>query len=98
KPRKITAPGYNEEQFEFENLILKMRMSIALDVAHVMTYLHHDCSPTIVCRDLKPSNVLKDETMTAQVADFIIARLMMSSESVSSNKSRLKGTIGYITP
>ncbi|XP_059074118.1 LRR receptor-like serine/threonine-protein kinase EFR [Cryptomeria japonica] len=80
------------------SLSLKMRVNIALDVAHGMAYLHHDCSPPIVHCDLKPSNVLMDETMTAHVADFGISRLLTSHVSASSSTSRLKGTVGYLAP
>ena len=44
-------------------------MSIALDVAEGMTYLH----PAIVHRDLKSSNVLLDGTGRAKISDFGIA-------------------------
>ncbi|GLJ13973.1 hypothetical protein SUGI_0223460 [Cryptomeria japonica] len=78
------------------SLSLKMMVNIALDVAHGMAYLHHDCSPPVVHCDLKPSNVLMDETMTAHVDDFGISRLFMSHVSASSSTSRLKGTTGYL--
>ncbi|XP_059073187.1 probable LRR receptor-like serine/threonine-protein kinase At3g47570 [Cryptomeria japonica] len=79
-------------------LSLKMRVNIAIDVAHGMAYLHHDCSPPIVHCDLKPSNVFMDESMTAHVADFGISRLLTSPVSASSSTSRLKGTTGYLAP
>ncbi|GLJ08082.1 hypothetical protein SUGI_0081060 [Cryptomeria japonica] len=75
-----------------------MRLNIALDVAHAMAYLHNDCSPPIVHSDLKPSNVLIDENMTAHVADFGVAHLMTSTVSASSSTSKLKGTVGYLAP
>ncbi|GLJ14213.1 hypothetical protein SUGI_0228110 [Cryptomeria japonica] len=75
-----------------------MIMNIALDVAHGMAYLHHDCSPPVVHCDLKPSNVLMDETLTAHVADFGLSRLLTSPVSASSSMSRLKGTVGYFAP
>ncbi|GLJ43641.1 hypothetical protein SUGI_0908510 [Cryptomeria japonica] len=77
---------------------LKMRVNIALDVAHGMAYLHHDCSPPVLHCDLKPSNVLVDETLTAHVADFGLSRLLTSPVSTSSSTSRLKGTVGYLAP
>ncbi|KAH9312664.1 hypothetical protein KI387_027699 [Taxus chinensis] len=79
-------------------LSLKTRLNIALDVAHGMAYLHHDCSSPVIHCDLKPSNVLMDETMTAHVSDFGIARLMMPADGASSSTSRPKGTVGYIAP
>ncbi|XP_059067239.1 putative receptor-like protein kinase At3g47110 [Cryptomeria japonica] len=79
-------------------LSLKMRLNIALDVAHAMAYLHNDFSPPIVHCDLKPSNVLMDENMTAHVVDFGVAHLMTSTVSARSSTSKLKGTVGYPAP
>ncbi|GLJ17560.1 hypothetical protein SUGI_0305400 [Cryptomeria japonica] len=76
-------------------------LSIALDVAHGMEYLHHDCPMQIVHCDLKPSNVLLDANMTALVTDFGISRLIAtpnSTYSLSTTTFALKGSIGYIAP
>eukprot|EP00253_Pinus_taeda_P010135 PITA_10135 len=85
---------------------LKIRLNILKDVAHGMAYLHHHCSPAIVHCDLKPSNVLLDETMTAHVGDFSISRLMISPQAhddstaaaSGDNSSLLIGSVGYIAP
>eukprot|EP00253_Pinus_taeda_P004568 PITA_04568 len=87
-------------------LSLKRRLSILKDVAHGMAYLHHNCSPAIVHSDLKPSNVLLDETMTAHVGDFGISRLMISAEGQDDStaatsvdtSSLVIGSVGYIAP
>eukprot|EP00253_Pinus_taeda_P033266 PITA_33266 len=82
-------------------LDLKRRLSILKDVAHGMAYLHHHCSPAIVHCDLKPSNVLLDETMTAHVGDFGIARIMNDSTAAAASgdtSSHVIGSVGYIAP
>ncbi|XP_057831647.2 putative leucine-rich repeat receptor-like serine/threonine-protein kinase At2g24130 [Cryptomeria japonica] len=75
-------------------------LSIAVDVAHGMEYLHHDCPFQIVHCDLKPSNVLLDANMTALVTDFGICRLTATNsiDSFSATTLALKGSIGYIAP
>ncbi|XP_057831354.1 putative leucine-rich repeat receptor-like serine/threonine-protein kinase At2g24130 [Cryptomeria japonica] len=79
---------------------LREYLSIAVDVAHGMEYLHHDCPLQIVHCDLKPSNVLLDANMTALITDFGISRLTSanSMDSLSTTTIALKGSIGYIAP
>eukprot|EP00253_Pinus_taeda_P026457 PITA_26457 len=82
-------------------LDLKRRLSILKDVAHGMAYLHHHCSPAIVHCDLKPSNVLLDETMTAHVGDFGISRLINDSTAAAASgdtSSHVIGSVGYTAP
>ncbi|KAL3714075.1 hypothetical protein ACJRO7_006078 [Eucalyptus globulus] len=71
-----------------------IRYKIALGVAQGICYLHHDCDPLIVHRDLKPSNILLDAEMEARVADFGVAKLIQSDESMSV----IAGSYGYIAP
>eukprot|EP01018_Ginkgo_biloba_P002944 Gb_32029 [translate_table: standard] len=81
-------------------LSLRERLNIALDTAHGMAYLHHHCFMEVVHCDLKPSNLLLDDNMTAHVADFGIARLTCPNNAIDSFTSTiaLKGSIGYIAP
>ncbi|KAH9288796.1 hypothetical protein KI387_032913 [Taxus chinensis] len=60
-----SADGKDEQE-----LSLRKRWEIMYQVARGVSYLHDDCRPTIVHCDLKPQNVLLDETLTARVADF----------------------------
>ncbi|CAN6912687.1 unnamed protein product, partial [Brassica oleracea] len=68
--------------------------NIAIGVAQGICYLHHDCDPVIVHRDLKPSNILLDGDFEARVADFGVAKLIQTDESMSV----VAGSYGYIAP
>lgn len=84
-----------------KRLGLNQRISIAVNIADALDYLHYDCGrPTVHC-DLKPSNILLDDDMTALLGDFGIARFYADSLSISTgsnNSVGVKGTIGYIAP
>ncbi|KAF4371296.1 hypothetical protein F8388_023456 [Cannabis sativa] len=71
------------------------RISIIEGIAHALSYIHHDCSPPIVHRDITTSNILLDQEMKASVSDFGIARLLNPN---SSNQTVLAGTFGYVAP
>ncbi|KAG7589311.1 PAS fold [Arabidopsis suecica] len=55
-------------------LDLRRRIHMASDIARGMNYLHH-CSPPIIHRDLKSSNLLVDRNWTVKVADFGLSRI-----------------------
>ena len=52
-----------------------MRLSIALDSARGILYLHTEANPSIFHLDIKPSNILLDSNFTAKVSDFGISRI-----------------------
>ncbi|GLJ28662.1 hypothetical protein SUGI_0564860 [Cryptomeria japonica] len=95
---KQLYPDKDNQEFRISRL--SECLSIAVDVAHGMEYLHHDCPLQIVHCDLKPSNVLLDANMTALVTDFGISRLTTTNsvDSLSTTTFALKGSIGYIAP
>ncbi|KDO43357.1 hypothetical protein CISIN_1g042435mg [Citrus sinensis] len=69
------------------------RMNIVKSVAHALSYLHHDCTPSIVHRDISSNNILLNSNLEAFVADFGTVRLL---DVDSSNRTLQAGTYGYI--
>ncbi|KAF8030622.1 hypothetical protein BT93_E2915 [Corymbia citriodora subsp. variegata] len=78
------------------NLGLHQRVKIMVDVATTIEYLHHGQSEPIVHCDLKPSNVLLNEDLVAQVYNFGIAKILVENKLAA--QTRTLGTIGYIAP
>ncbi|XBH66228.1 hypothetical protein VPH35_119672 [Triticum aestivum] len=56
-------------------ITLAQRLSIVVDVADALEYLHHNNQRTIVHCDMKPSNILSDDSMTAHVGDFGLCKV-----------------------
>lgn len=88
-------------------LDLVQLVNICSDVAVGMAYLHHHSPVKVVHCDLKPSNILLDDDMTAFVTDFGIARLLKGADenvsvydsaSFDSTDGLLCGSVGYIVP
>ncbi|KAK8953741.1 LRR receptor-like serine/threonine-protein kinase RPK2 [Platanthera guangdongensis] len=93
-------PGGNLERFLQERskrpVDWKMLHRIALDVARALAYLHNQCAPRILHRDVKPSNILLDNDFNAYLSDFGLARLLGNSETHAT--TGVAGTFGYVAP
>ncbi|VAI50118.1 unnamed protein product [Triticum turgidum subsp. durum] len=87
----LHAPSSKKTKLDWE-----ARLQIALGTAQGLAYLHHDCSPRIIHRDVKSKNILLDKDYVAHLADFGIAKSVCISKTHTS--TYVMGTIGYIDP
>ncbi|KAM6573562.1 hypothetical protein CsatA_017642 [Cannabis sativa] len=71
------------------------RVNIIKGTAYALSYMHYDCVPPIVHRDVTSNNILLNSELEACVSDFGTAKLLNPN---SSNKTILAGTYGYIAP
>ncbi|KAL0398546.1 UNVERIFIED_CONTAM: Receptor-like protein kinase HSL1 [Sesamum radiatum] len=75
-----------------------IRFKVALDAAEGLSYLHHDCAPPIVHRDVKSNNILLDADYGARVADFGVAKVVDANAKGTKSMSVIAGSCGYIAP
>ncbi|RWR97569.1 MDIS1-interacting receptor like kinase 2-like protein [Cinnamomum micranthum f. kanehirae] len=69
------------------------RIKIVNGVASALSYMHHDCSPPIVHRDISSNNILLDLELEACISDFGTSKLLKHD---SSNWSSPGGTYGFV--
>ncbi|XP_028775648.1 proline-rich receptor-like protein kinase PERK4 [Neltuma alba] len=94
------VPNYNLEHHLHGKGVPPMswsrRIQIAIGIAKGLTYLHEDCDPRIVHRNIKAANVLIDESFEAKVADFGLAKVV--SDNNTHVSTCVMGTLGYLAP
>ena len=71
------------------------RANVIKGVANALSYMHHDCSPPIIHRDISSKNVLLDREYEAHISDLDTTRFLNPDLS---NWTSLVGTFGYMSP
>lgn len=70
------------------------RIQMAFGIARALTYLHEECRTQIIHCDIKPQNILLDDTFTARISDFGLAKLLMNEQTRT--HTAIRGTRGYV--
>ncbi|GLT82253.1 hypothetical protein SLE2022_006530 [Rubroshorea leprosula] len=72
------------------------RAEIAFGTARGIAYLHEECSNQIIHCDIKPQNILLDDSLTARISDFGLSKLLKTDQTRT--VTEVRGTRGYVAP
>ncbi|KAJ4806871.1 Leucine-rich repeat protein kinase family protein [Rhynchospora pubera] len=71
------------------------RLRILLEAAQGLLYLHTECNPPIIHRDVKTANILLNHMLEAKIADFGLSKAFQDNRS---HIPTIAGTQGYVDP
>jgi serine/threonine protein kinase len=74
----------------------RMRRKIITHIAKGLCYLHEECVKRIAHLDVKPQNILLDDSFNAKLSDFGLCKLI--DRDTSQVMTRMRGTPGYLAP
>ncbi|CAO2209512.1 unnamed protein product [Urochloa humidicola] len=69
---------------------------IITDIAKGLAYLHEECRQRIAHLDIKPQNILLDDSFSAKLSDFGLSKMI--DRDKSQVITRMRGTPGYLAP
>ncbi|CAH9103647.1 unnamed protein product [Cuscuta epithymum] len=76
-----------------------LRLKIAIGAAKGFAWLHHNCNPRILHRNISSKCILLDEDLEPKISDFGLARLMNPIDThLSTFVNGEFGDFGYVAP
>ncbi|KAJ3678556.1 hypothetical protein LUZ60_002359 [Juncus effusus] len=76
----------------------RKRLIIALESAQGLEYLHKGCTPPIIHRDVKSSNILLSKNFNAKISDFGLSKAFLNDDQTHISATIIVGTPGYLDP
>uniref|UniRef100_A0ACD5YC88 Uncharacterized protein n=1 Tax=Avena sativa TaxID=4498 RepID=A0ACD5YC88_AVESA len=70
--------------------------NIIKEICHGLSHLHEQIDKPIIHLDLKPANILLDDTLVPKITDFGMSRLFSQQQTICT--SPCVGTFGYMAP
>lgn len=84
---------------EAKSLEWPMRLKIAIGAAKGLAWMHHNCIPRILHRNISSKCILLDEDFEPKLSDFGLARLMNPIDThLSTFVNGEFGDLGYVAP
>ncbi|KAJ9189563.1 hypothetical protein P3X46_000838 [Hevea brasiliensis] len=98
----LFSKGSLEENLQGNNkdksaLTWEMKSKIAIKIAEALTYIHSECLPPVIHRDIKSSNILLSDEFEPQLSDFGLA-IWGPTTSSFITQCDVVGTFGYLAP
>ncbi|KAF9674514.1 hypothetical protein SADUNF_Sadunf10G0135100 [Salix dunnii] len=84
---------------EIRNMDWSLRLKIAIGTARGLAWLHHNCNPRIIHRNISSKCILLDNDFEPKLSDFGLARLMNPVDThLSTFVNGEFGDLGYVAP
>ncbi|XP_027349673.1 probably inactive leucine-rich repeat receptor-like protein kinase At5g48380 [Abrus precatorius] len=81
------------------NMDWSLRLKIAIGAAKGLAWLHHNCNPRIIHRNISSKCILLDVDFEPKISDFGLARLMNPIDThLSTFVNGEFGDLGYVAP
>ncbi|GAB4825488.1 hypothetical protein Ancab_008363 [Ancistrocladus abbreviatus] len=91
-----TLQDHLNDEAKASQLTWERRLSIAIEVAGVLSNVHSEAHPTIVHGEIKPTNVFLLDNYTTKVADFECSQFI--KDPSQSERVLITAAYGYISP